>query len=69
MLHMLLNIYKNIVILIATIYFLSSSKKQLIFMTLGITISYMTVYSIIRIVQKKVVHFFEDFKYRYVRVL
>jgi hypothetical protein len=48
MLHMFLNIYKNIVILIATIYFLSESKKSLIIMTFGITITYLTVYWILR---------------------
>jgi hypothetical protein len=50
MLHMFLNIYKNIVILLATIYFLSSSKKQLLFMTFAITVTYFTLYSIVRTV-------------------
>lgn len=66
---MFLNIYKNIIILIATIYFISESSTDLILMTLGITATYMTVYFILRPVEKKVVDCFEEFKYKYVKVL
>ena len=69
MLHVLLGIYKNIVILIATIYFLAQSKKSLVIMTLGITATYLTVYYILRTVERKVVNYYEEYKYHYVRVL
>ena len=55
---MFLNIYKNIVILIATIYFISESSTDLILMTLGITATYMTVYFILRAVERRVVNYF-----------
>ena len=38
-------------------------------MNLGITITYFTIYSIIRTVERTVVNFYEEFKYHYVRVL
>jgi hypothetical protein len=49
-LHTFLNIYKNFIILIATIYFLSETKETLIIMTLAITVIYFTVYYILRAV-------------------
>ncbi len=69
MLHMLLNIYKNVVILVATIYFLSESSKELILMTLFITATYMSVYFILRAVERRVVNYYEEYKYKYVKVL
>jgi hypothetical protein len=38
-------------------------------MTLGITATYLTVYYILRTVERKVVNYYEEYKYHYVRVL
>lgn len=60
---MLLGIYKNLVILIFTIYVVSSDKFQLIVTIVFISIIYINIGSFLRKIKRKVIYHYYDYKY------
>lgn len=66
--HYFLAIYKNIVILIATIFFISADKQNVVVIIIFISTIYISVLFILRAVETKVVNHYEEYKYEFVRV-
>lgn len=64
----MLAIYKNIVILIVTIFFVSSNKQTVIVAILFIGIIYYSIMIFLRECESKVVMHYYDYKYQFVRV-
>lgn len=64
----MLAIYKNVVILIATLVFVAQGKQAII-LGLLIALLYGAVWSLLRVVECHVVQHYYDFKYAFVRVL
>lgn len=65
--HGLLTIYKNLIILIVTVIFISSDGVTvLIFFSVIISI-YTAIYLIFRQVEKKIIMHYYDFKYGFVK--
>lgn len=60
-------IFKNIVIFIATIFFVSSNKKNVLFITVFIGIIYYSILVFLRKVESKIVCHYYDYKYSLVR--
>ena len=67
--HSLLGIYKNMVILIATIEFISTNRSKLIAIFVVLASIYYSIFYIYRKVERKVVRHYYDYKYNYVRSL
>ena len=67
--HSLLGIYKNMVILIATIEFISTNRSKLIAIFVVLAAVYYSIFYIYRKVERKVVRHYYDYKYNYVRSL
>lgn len=64
-----MGIYKNIIIFVATIEFITTNRKNILIIMTFLIVIYFTVFKIIRSVEKKVVKYYYDYKYSYVRVL
>ena len=67
--HSVLSIYKNVVMLIVTIRFISSDGFSLAVMFTLIAGLYFSILWLFRTVERKVVKHFYDFKYEYVKNL
>ena len=67
--HGLLGIYKNVIIFVATIEFLTTNRKNIVIIMFFLIVIYYVAFKLIRTVEKKVVKFYYDYKYSYVRLL
>jgi hypothetical protein len=63
-----LNIYKNIVILVATILFIGGSQILVVLITALIALVYFGIFTIIRKAQARIVDNYYDYKYEFVKV-
>ena len=61
--HYILAIYKNLVILIATIFFVSGNRDTILVITFFISTIYITVLLFLRSVETKVVAHYYEYKY------
>lgn len=61
-------IYKNCIILIATIFFVTSNKQTIIIIILFIGTIYVSILLFLRSIETKVVSHYYDYKYEFVRV-
>ena len=66
--HNILAIYKNLVILVATISFVTSNKTNIIVILILIAVIYLSILSFLRAVERKVVSHYYHHKYQFVRV-
>ena len=66
--HYILAIYKNLVILIATIFFISANKNTILIITFFISTIYISVLLFLRSVETKVVSHYYDYKYEFVKI-
>ena len=66
--HNILAIYKNLVILIATIAFVTENKTNILVILIVIGAIYVSILLFLRAVEKKVVSHYYDHKYEFVRV-
>lgn len=66
--HNILAIYKNIVILLATIMFVTSNKTTILVTIILIGTIYISILLFLRSVERKVVSHYYDYKYEFVRV-
>jgi exosortase/archaeosortase len=67
--HGLLGIYKNVIIFVATIEFITTNRKNILIIMAFLVIVYFFVFKTIRTVEKKVIKNYYDYKYSYVRLL
>lgn len=65
--HGLLNIYKNTIILITTVFFISSDGYTVLIFFSVIILLYAAIYAVFRLVEKKVVAYYYDYKYGFVK--
>jgi len=65
--HYILAIYKNLVILVATIFFISN-KNTIIVIIFFISTVYVSVLLFLRSVETKVVSHYYDYKYEFVKI-
>lgn len=66
--HNILAIYKNLIILIATIYFVSANKNAILIILFFISTIYISVMLFLRSVETKVISYYYENKYEFVKV-
>lgn len=66
--HNLLGIYKNAVILVITIYFVSAGRSNIFVTITFVCLVYFLLGKILRRVEHKVVKHYYDYKYEFVRI-
>lgn len=64
-----MGIYKNIIIFVATIEFITTNRTNIVVIMLFLMVVYYVAFKVIRTVEKKVVKYYYDYKYSYVRLL
>jgi len=67
--HSVLGIYKNMVILIATIEFISTNRSKLIAIFVVLSAIYYSIFYLFRKVERRIVKHYYEYKYNYVRSL
>ena len=65
--HQLLGIYKNIIILMTTVFFISSNGAMAVIIFGLIALIYFSIFTLFRKVEKLVVKHYYDFKYAFVK--
>lgn len=66
--HAFLTLYKNVVILIATVLFIGSSHIIIIFVTICIAVIYQLIWTVIKNANKCILKYYYDYKYEFVKV-
>lgn len=67
--HSIFGIYKNLVILIATIEFISTNRSKLIAIFVVLAFVYYSILYLFRKIERKIVKHYYDYKYNFVRSL
>ena len=67
--HSIFGIYKNLVILIATIEFISTNRSKLIAIFIVLAAMYYSIFILFRKVTRKILKHYYDYKYNFVRCL